>query len=530
MVPHIASGINLSLWPLGHIFRHCGAFFLKRSFRGDNFYAFVFNQYLRKLIKEGFTIEFFIEGGRSRSGKLLPPKFGILRALTEAILHGAGEDLYFVPISVGYEKIIEETGIIKELHGAEKEKEKIGNLWKTTKLFQSKHGRIYVQFGEPLSLNSLWKEQGYEYKPEEEKEFRYHLKKLGHRLLHEVNKVTTVSPSALLAMALLSHHRRGISRIRLMSKVGYLLHFISEKGGRLSKTLNIALQAKRSSLTKQYLPENTNGTNAEHYFGKNFSAFAPKGQAIEDVIDEAIHLFSQYKLVQIFDEDGESIYQILPDMRLNLDYYKNNIVHFFVQESILSTAFLRLYNQSQLVEKEALRERALFLSGLFKYEFIYPLSDDPQMLFDRTLAYFLKVGLLKEMDSKSNKRCIERQSEAMPYLLFYKNIIKNYLESYWLGSKALKYLLKGPMEDKDLEKYLLKLSERDYVEGDISLRESCSKANLKNALALFEDMGIIKKSIQLEKKRRVTTITLDLEYLENPSRLDELIEEIASYI
>src|SRR5690606_28085461 len=149
--PHIAAGKNLNFFPVGRIFRRAGAFFIRRSFKDNKGYTLAFREYLKKLVQEGYWIEFFLEGGRSRTGKMLTPKFGMLKVIVDAIKSGAAPDLHFVPVYVGYEQVIEEKAFSRELGGAEKKKENLGALISATKVLWAKYGRLYVSFGEPIS-------------------------------------------------------------------------------------------------------------------------------------------------------------------------------------------------------------------------------------------------------------------------------------------------------------------------------------------------------------------------------------------
>ena len=154
-VPHIAAGKNLSFWPMGPLFRSGGAFFLRRSFRGAVLYARVFAEYIHKLLEEGYYIEQFIEGGRSRTGKLLMPKLGLLSILVNAYKNGACEDMIIVPIFIGYDRIIEEKSYLHELGGGRKEPESMLQLFQAHKFLKKRYGKIYIQFHEPISLNQL---------------------------------------------------------------------------------------------------------------------------------------------------------------------------------------------------------------------------------------------------------------------------------------------------------------------------------------------------------------------------------------
>ena len=116
-LPFIAAGNNMAFGPAGYIFRRCGAFFLRRSFRGNPLYGEVFTQYLKILLKEGLPLEFFIEGGRSRTGKMVMPKYGLLSMVLEAYQEKITEDLAIIPVYIGYDRIIEEKSYLQELGG-----------------------------------------------------------------------------------------------------------------------------------------------------------------------------------------------------------------------------------------------------------------------------------------------------------------------------------------------------------------------------------------------------------------------------
>ena len=156
--PLIAAGDNLNFWPIGPILRGAGAFFIRRSFKGKKLYSVLVDAYMRKLLLEGFSIEFFLEGGRSRTGKLLSPKYGLLSMVVDACLMLPGRKVSFVPISIGYERIVEERSYVDEQAGGEKAKENIGGLLKTPRVLRSRYGRLYLQFGEPLSFEDAMRE------------------------------------------------------------------------------------------------------------------------------------------------------------------------------------------------------------------------------------------------------------------------------------------------------------------------------------------------------------------------------------
>jgi glycerol-3-phosphate O-acyltransferase len=122
-LPHVAAGDNMNFWPLGYIFRQSGAFFLRRSFQGDDLYADVFATYLETLLREGLPIEFFLEGGRSRTGKMVMPKYGMISMILRAYQDKVSDDIALLPVYLGYDRIIEEHSYLAELSGAAKKNE-----------------------------------------------------------------------------------------------------------------------------------------------------------------------------------------------------------------------------------------------------------------------------------------------------------------------------------------------------------------------------------------------------------------------
>jgi len=144
--PHIAAGKNLSFWPLGPLFRGGGAFFIRRTFRGAVLYSKVFAEYINKLLEEGFNIEMFIEGGRSRTGKLIMPKLGLLSILINAYKNGSCEDLIFVPIFIGYDRVLEESAYLSEIKGGQKEPESLLQVIKAGRLLKKDMEEFILSF------------------------------------------------------------------------------------------------------------------------------------------------------------------------------------------------------------------------------------------------------------------------------------------------------------------------------------------------------------------------------------------------
>src|SRR4249920_53943 len=154
--PHIAAGDNLNLPIIGSLLRRGGAFFLRRSIKNNALYSAVFSEYVAQLVGEGFSLEYFIEGGRSRTGRLLLPKGGMIAMTVRAFLRAPRRPVVFQPVYIGYEKLIEGESYLDELTGQAKKKESIwGLITGVGEILRERHGRVTVNFGEPVRLDDI---------------------------------------------------------------------------------------------------------------------------------------------------------------------------------------------------------------------------------------------------------------------------------------------------------------------------------------------------------------------------------------
>ena len=155
MVPHIAAGINLNLPVVGQIMRGAGAYFIRRTFSGNELYTSVFKEYLHSMLSRNTPLEYFVEGGRSRTGLLLPPKKGMLSMTVQSHLRGATKPIAFIPTYFGYEKLIEGTAYLNELNGKPKEAESIWGILSSARKIEKVFGQVHVNFGEPIFLDQI---------------------------------------------------------------------------------------------------------------------------------------------------------------------------------------------------------------------------------------------------------------------------------------------------------------------------------------------------------------------------------------
>jgi glycerol-3-phosphate O-acyltransferase len=214
MIPHIAAGDNLDMPIVGSILRRGGAFFMRRSFRDDRLYTAVLSEYLYQIVRRGSPSEYFIEGGRSRTGRLLPPRTGLLNMTIASHIRGIPRPIVFVPVYIGYEKLVEASSYLDELRGEAKSRESIRDVVRGIRLIKQVFGRVHVSFGAALPLDDFLARttaQGAQIARE-----------LGVELLKRINAVATVNPINLIALVTLSTPKQTIDESLLIEQLDCL--------------------------------------------------------------------------------------------------------------------------------------------------------------------------------------------------------------------------------------------------------------------------------------------------------------------
>ena len=197
MLPHIAAGDNLNLPLLGRLLRQGGAFFMRRSFRDDPLYTSVFEEYLFRVLSNGYSVEFFPEGGRSRSGRLLTPKYGLLKLCLENQRRGLPKPLAFVPIYFGYEKVVESGTYLSELRGSAKRKERLLDLLTNIQVIRQNFGRLQVNLAPAIKLDD-WLQR-----PDiSDQSADQQLARLGRTIMQRINTQASINPVNLVALAI----------------------------------------------------------------------------------------------------------------------------------------------------------------------------------------------------------------------------------------------------------------------------------------------------------------------------------------
>ncbi len=474
--PLIAAGANLSFWPLGPFLRRCGAFFLRRSFKGDKLYTATFKAYLKKIVHDGLHHEFFPEGGRSRTGKLLQPKLGMFTWLVDAVLEGARDDLLFVPVAIDYEKVVEGASYTAELRGGEKKPEDLSALLSAPKVLSENYGRIHLRFDEPVSLAALMKERGVDRRGVVTDEQKKGLvRALGNRVMYGIGKVSTVTPHALLASALLAHRRRGVSAREVTDRIVLLRKIAVDLKAPLSRLL---IDAPSTPTT-----------------------LGPVADALKTFIGEGMLKTAEAK--------GEPIYALDDDRRSELSFYKNTLLNLVAGRTIVARALLA--DETKL-ELSAISERAQFLSRLFKFEFVFPVGKTFVQIFDETIEHLSRLGLVVK---DGDRLRVAPEHFARPQLEFIGDLLRDYLESYLMAAQTLSEVGSG-VDKKEFIGRALDTGRAEFLAGKITTAESISRTNLESALQWLLDQQAL-----TEKDKKLTI---------GPRPLPELADQIRSFL
>ncbi|AER34506.1 glycerol-3-phosphate O-acyltransferase [Pantoea sp. PA1] len=342
--PHIAAGINLNFWPAGPIFRRLGAFFIRRTFKGNKLYSTVFREYLGELFTRGYSVEYFVEGGRSRTGRLLDPKTGTLSMTLQAMLRGGTRPITLVPIYIGYEHVMEVGTYAKELRGAVKEKEGFMQMVRGLRKLRNL-GQGYVNFGEPLPLINYLNKRVPEWRD-------------------SIDPIEAQRPGWLTPTA--------------NDIAATIMVRINEAGAANAMNLCVTalLASRQRSLTREQLIE-----QLECYTQLLRNVPYSPDATLPDMSAEALldHALSMNKFESEKDSIGDII--ILPrEQAVLMTYYRNNIHHMLVMPALIAAIVQQHRNLS---EAELLRQVSL-IYPMLKSELFLRWSNDqlPQLLTD----------------------------------------------------------------------------------------------------------------------------------------------------
>lgn len=443
IVPHVVAGMNLAIWPIHYLLRASGGFFIRRSFAGERVHAAVFSRYLRELLLHGYTVEFFIEGGRTRTGRLMPPKLGVLEmVLDAAVAAPPGREITLLPIAITYEQVAEEGSYEAELGGREKKAESMGELIKARSVLTRRFGKIFVRVGEPVKASDVRREAE---AAGTEATSREVLRTVGERLVHRIGTSTVVLPTSLVALALLAHHRLGIRHDEL---VGRLIRFH-------------ALLRRRGAMA------------------------APPLARFDAAIRVALERFARDGRVRALGTPDDRIWETVPSQRVMLDFYKNQIAH-FVAAPAIAAAVLRA-QATDRVQPADLLDDWIWATRLLRREWIADPDRTDAAHLDAALDDLVAHGAVqRDADGAIVVVSVERVAEV-------HGLVRALLESYLLVARQVLAHGDRKVDAKAATKALHAAQESQLAAGAVTRPEAFADVALKNAIAALVEDGLVTK-------------------------------------
>ena len=326
---HVLGGDNLSFWPVGPLAKRAGVVFIRRSFGDDEVYKLAVRQYFGYLLAKRFNMEWYMEGGRSRTGKLRPPRYGLLANVAEAIEQGRVDDVYLVPVSITYDQLREVSAMAAEQVGAPKKGEGVAWLARYARAQLEPLGSAYVRFAEPISLRDALAA---------EPDRRLALQKVAFEVCVGINRVTPVVATALVTLALLGVRDRALTLAQVRQVLGPVRSYLEERG-----------------LVGAVGPLSTD-TGLRRVLG-----------ALE-----------RSRVVTIYAGGEEPVYAIERGQHLVAAFYRNSAIHHFVDRAIAELVLL--------AEPEDRWDAASALRDLLKFEFFFPDRDTHRAQLTAELA------------------------------------------------------------------------------------------------------------------------------------------------
>lgn len=454
--PHVAAGVNLNLPVVGRILRWGGGFYIRRSFRTQKLYSTVFNEYLSTIQSQGTSIEYFIEGTRSRTGRMLQPMSGMLAMTVRGYLRTPARPVMFQPVYIGYERLVEGNSYTAELSGEKKKSESLFDLLNIFKIMRQRYGKVHVSFAEPIFLDDLldkhepaWREQTpiIERKPPWLSPL---IDQLGTGIITGINESAHVSPVNLLAAILLATPKHAIDREDLI--------------GTLELYLDLLQHCAYSDRV-------------------TFTSKSPE-EIIAYGLEIEVLLTSEHPLGDII--------EINPEQAIRLTYFRNNVSHLLALPSLVAACFLN----SRTVGETQIRRIAAAVYPFLKAELFLPWDRDG---FVTTATRFVDWLVARELIEKdkpegSSESELERpeggSKEAFYLRLLGRALLQTY-ERYYITVAVLAKNGTGTLTRGELERLCTLTAQRISRLNEFAAPEFYDKSLFRQFIELLRSSGIL---------------------------------------
>jgi glycerol-3-phosphate O-acyltransferase len=448
VMPRIAAGINLNFWPAGPIFRKGGAFFIRRSFGGNRLYSTIFREYLGLLFERGYGVKYYTEGGRSRTGRVLSPKTGMLAMTIQSLLRGIDRPLTLVPVYLGYEHVMEVGTYHKELSGSEKKSESMFGVLKAIKSLRN-YGNGYVNFGEPMNINEFLNEQVPDWKdsidpidPQKPSWLTPTVNILAGQVMENINKSAALNGVALIALILQASKNKALSKRELEAQLDFFLN----------------LQRKAPFSEQLTIPEESGAELLTHVISLN--------------------------KVTITEDSFGSLVSLSETANLEMRYYRNNILHTYVVPALIC----RVLDKHSKINQDDLVTKVYNLTALLK-EDLY-LYQDREQVQQQTLQI---LSVLQTMDiakqSKAGFWSLTDDGELLSQVHAMAECIDESLQRLAIITSLTSRL--EPISKRDLESKVVAIAKRLSVLNNINAPEFIDKRAQSTLIATIREQGYI---------------------------------------
>lgn len=479
--PHIAAGINLNFFPAGPIFRHGGAFFIRRSFKGNKLYSTIFREYLAELFAKGYSVEYFSEGGRSRTGRLLQAKTGMLAMTIQAMLRGMNRPVTLVPVYIGYEHVMEVATYAKELRGKRKEKENASLVIRTIRKLRN-FGKGYVNFGEPIQLNQYLNEHSPEWTKDidpmgtsKPQWMTPVVNDLATKMMTHINDAAATNALTLCATALLASRQRALSRDSLVSQINCYLSLLNNVP--YSDTFTV--------------PKDSAEELVKH--AESLNKFLIESDSMGDIISLDRH------------------------QSILMTYYRNNIIHLFALPSLIAQMTIRQHG----LTIDAIQKNVAAIYPFLKKELFLSYDEDQlESVVSNIIDELVSQGMLVVSDNQVTIN----QSNSQALMLLGRTISET-LQRY---SIALNLLAENPELDKsDLEQKSQDIAQRLGRLQGINAPEFFDKGVFASMFATLKQQQYLDNdgSCDLEKTQQFAKLLYSMLYPEVRLTIQESIHQ-----
>lgn len=443
--PHIAAGINLNFWPAGPIFRKAGAFFLRRTFKGNKLYSAVFREYLSQLFIKGYPVKYYTEGGRSRTGRLLQPKTGMIAMTVQSMLRGVDRPISLVPVYIGYEHVMEVNTYLKELKGKNKESESIFGIFKAIKNLKN-YGHGDVNFGQPINLNELLNDQAPDWRndidPVEVSKPKWltpAVNVAANEIMRTINDAAVLNTVNLCALALLTSENHALSRDEMHNVVEFYL-----------------------GLQKQ-VPYSNNIKMPEH---------------ADEIIDEALML----EKVEAESDEYGTIIKLDEKNAILMSYYRNNVIHLYAIPSLVAGIIINRDKCSKTQIIETVDE----LLPLLRNE-LFITVNGVKSYVESLLGYFEEQNIIQV--NRGKVQIVSRSSAEFSQLSLLAKIMKDTWQRYALAFNRINVV--NGIARSELEKDCEKLAKRLLTLHNIKAPEYFDKKLISGFVSSLREMEYI---------------------------------------